>query len=77
MVRLLLVAPPFSGHLNPLIAIARRLRERGFDPRFVTGPARVPLLRELGFHVDPILADDPDALERVADPPRPVRSNPI
>ena len=77
MIRLLLVAPPFSGHLNPLIAIARRLRERGFDPRFVTGPARVPLLRELGFHADPILADDPDALERVADPPRPVRSNPV
>lgn len=77
MVRLLLVAPPFSGHLNPLIAIARRLRERGFDPRFVTGPARVPLLRELGFHADPILAEDPDALERVADPPRAVRSNPV
>lgn len=75
--RLLLVAPPFSGHLNPLIAIAKRLRERGFAPHFVTGPARVPLLHSLGFPADPILVDDPRALERIADTPRPVGGNPF
>jgi UDP:flavonoid glycosyltransferase YjiC (YdhE family) len=76
-IRVLLVAPPFSGHLNPLIAIAKRLRERGFAPHFVTGPARVPLLHSLGFPADPILVDDPSALERIADTPRPVGGNPI
>jgi UDP:flavonoid glycosyltransferase YjiC (YdhE family) len=74
---LLLVAPPFSGHLNPLIAIAVRLRERGFEPRFVTGPAKLELVRSLGFAVDPVLSADPRAFERIADTPRPVRHNPV
>lgn len=76
-IRLLLVAPPFSGHLNPLMALAKRLRERGFAPHFVTGPARIPLLHDLGFPADPVLAHDPTALERIADTPDPVRGNPV
>lgn len=76
-VRLLLVAPPFSGHLNPLIAIAVRLRERGFDPRFVTGASQVGLLRQLGFVADAVPGVAPDAFERIADTTRPVRSNPL
>ena len=75
--RLLLVAPPFSGHLNPLIALAHGLRDRGFDPRFATGPAKVGLLTDLGFVADPVLAHDPQALERIADTAGPVRSNPV
>jgi UDP:flavonoid glycosyltransferase YjiC (YdhE family) len=75
--RLLLVAPPFSGHLNPLIAMARRLRDHGFDPRFVTGQARVGLIRSLGFAADPVLVDDPYAFERIAETPTPVRHNPV
>lgn len=76
-IRLLLVAPPFSGHLNPLIAIAKHLRERGFAPHFVTGSARVPLLRDLGFPTDGVLLHDPMALERIADTPRKVGGNPF
>lgn len=75
--RLLLAAPPFSGHLNPLIAMAKRLREYGYDPRFVTGPARVELIRDLGFSADPVLRDDPQAFERIADTSGPVRGNPV
>jgi UDP:flavonoid glycosyltransferase YjiC (YdhE family) len=75
--RLLLAAPPFSGHLNPLIAMAVRLREHGYDPRFVTGPARVELIRNLGFNADPILGHDPQAFERIADTAGPVRGNPL
>ncbi|WP_149203006.1 glycosyltransferase [Actinotalea subterranea] len=75
--RLLLVAPPFSGHLNPLIGLATGLRARGMEPRFATGAAKVDLLRGLGFAVEPLLADDPGALERISDTPGPVRSNPV
>src|SRR5215472_8451029 len=75
--RLLLAAPPFSGHLNPLIAMAKRLREHGYDPRFVTGPARVELIRSLGFHADPVLRHDPQAFERIADTAGPIRGNPV
>lgn len=77
MSRLLLVAPPFSGHLNPLIAMGQHLRERGHEPIFVTAPARAPVLRGLGFDVAPVLTSDPTALERIADTPRRVGSNPI
>ncbi len=76
-IRVLLVAPPFSGHLNPIVAIAEHLRTTGMHPHLVTGPARVPGLLERGFAVDPILADDPGALERIADTPVPVGNSPI
>lgn len=75
--RLLLAAPPFSGHLNPLIAMAKRLREHGYDPRFATGPGRVELVRGLGFAADPVLERDPQAFERIADTDGPVRGNPV
>jgi UDP:flavonoid glycosyltransferase YjiC (YdhE family) len=71
------VAPPFAGHLNPLVALGQGLRDRGFDVRFATGAAALGLLRDLGFGVDPLLADRPDALERIADTAGPVRSNPV
>lgn len=77
MTRVLLAAPPFSGHLNPLIAIARRLREHGMTPTFATGEARIGLLRGLGFKAEPVLSADPYAFERIADTAGPVRGNPV
>lgn len=76
-VRILAVAPPFAGHLNPLLGIAVGLRERGIEARFATGVAGVAAARSLGFAAQPLLADDPGAMERVADTPGPVRSNPV
>lgn len=73
----LLVAPPFSGHLNPIAAIAIHLRDNGSHPHVVTGPARLPELTALGLSAEPILAHDPGVLERIADTPRPVGGNPI
>ena len=77
MSRLLLVAPPFAGHLFPLVAIGKRLRESGHDVRFATAPAGVPLLRRLEFPADPLLARDPGALERIADTGRAVGHHPL
>lgn len=75
--RLLLVAPPFAGHLNPLLVLGQGLRERGFDVRVATGPAKVPIVEGLGLPVDPLLADTPGVLEAIADTEGPVRSNPL
>lgn len=77
MSRLLLAAPPFAGHLYPLIAIAKRLRDQGHDVRFATAPGGVPLLQRLGFPVDPLLADDPTVLERIGNTDEPVGHNPL
>jgi UDP:flavonoid glycosyltransferase YjiC (YdhE family) len=75
--RLLLAAPPFAGHLYPLIAIAKRLRDAGHHVRFATAPGGVPLVQRLGFPVDPLLADDPTVLERIGNTDEPVGNNPL
>ena len=77
MSRLLVAAPPFAGHLYPLIAIAKRLRDQGHDVRFATAPGAVPLLHRLDFPVDPLLADDPTVLERIGNTDEPVGNNPL
>lgn len=75
--RLLLVAPPFAGHLNPLLTLGRGLRDRGFDVRFATGGTKLDLLRAHGFAADALIADDPGVFDRISDTPRPVRSDPV
>ncbi len=76
-VRIALVAPPFAGHLNPLIAIAKRLAARGHEPYFVTGPRKAALVESCGFAVDPVSQADPGAMERIADTPYPVSGHPL
>ena len=75
--RLLMVAPPYAGHLNPLLVIARQLRSRGVETRFVTGPGKLPLCRDLGFDAVPAVADDPEAMERIANTRRRVAGHPV
>lgn len=66
------VAPPFSGHLYPLIDLARYFVAQGYAVHFTTGAAKAPLLRQLGFAVDTVLAHDPFAMERIVDTAGPV-----
>ena len=77
MTRLLLVAPPFAGHLYPLVGLAKGLRERGFDIRFASTPAAMPLLGRLGFPADALLPDAPTALEGIANTGAAVGHNPF
>lgn len=71
-----MVAPPYAGHLSPLLVIAQHLRERGAQVTVATGPAKLPTLRTLGFAGHPVLADDPEAMERIADTTGPVTGHP-
>jgi len=75
--RVTLVAPPFAGHLNPLLAIGKRLAARGHELRYVTGPRKAALIERCGFAVDPVSNADPGAMERIADTPHPVRGHPL
>ena len=68
--KLLIVTPPYSGHLNPLLVIAQHLRCRGVDSTFVTGPAKLPACLDLGFDAVPVLPEDPAAMERIANTAR-------
>ncbi|HVF59214.1 MAG TPA: glycosyltransferase [Thermoanaerobaculia bacterium] len=71
------MAPPFAGHLNPLIAIGKRLAARGHELLYVTGPRKAALIERCGFAVDPVSKIDPGAMERIADTPYPVRGHPL
>jgi UDP:flavonoid glycosyltransferase YjiC (YdhE family) len=71
------VAPPFAGHLNPLIAIGKRLAAQGHAVRFVTGPRKAGLIERCGFSVDTVSKGDPGAMERIADTPYPVGGRPL
>lgn len=75
--RLTLAAPPLAGHLNPQIAIGKRLAAQGHEVRFVTGPRKAALIERCGFAVDPISNRDPDAIERLANTSHPLRGHPL
>lgn len=77
MKRLLLVAPPFPGHLFPLIDIGKHLRRRGHEIAFATGSEWTPLLRRLDFETYGLLPGNPAALKAVADTQVKVGSNPL
>lgn len=71
------VAPPFSGHLYPLIELMTPLKDHpDYQIRFITGPQKIPLLESLGFEALPILADHPDALEQIANPDQVIGHSP-
>lgn len=72
--RLLVVAPPYAGHLNPLLVLARSVPDA--EVLVVTGPGKLADSRAAGFAATPVLADDPDAMERIADTPR-VTGHPV
>ena len=64
--RVLIVAPPFAGHLNRLVTMAQAAREAGHDCAFVTGQAKLAALRARGFAAAAPPSIAPDAMERVA-----------
>ena len=71
------VAPPFSGHLYPLIELITPLKDHpAYQIRLITGPQKIPLLNSLGFATCVILADDPNALERIANPEKMIGNDP-
>lgn len=74
--RVLLAAPPFAGHLHPVLELASGLQERGHDIVVATGARQTELIQGLGLAVVPLIPDDPDVFDRIADTGRRVGSNP-
>ncbi len=71
--KVFLIAPPFSGHLHPLLGIGERLQEIA-DVTVLSTP-RAAAACELPFH--PILAHHEKAVWAIAEPGKEVRSNPL
>jgi len=77
MSALVFVAPPFAGHLYPMLPLARAALDAGHDVEFLTGAAKVATLREAGFRADTLPALSGGVLEAIANTPERVGSNPF
>lgn len=71
------IAPPYSGHLNPLIELALPLLNKNYEIRFITGSRKIDFLQSLGFQAIPILPGQPEVMENIANTAKPVENNPI
>jgi UDP:flavonoid glycosyltransferase YjiC (YdhE family) len=69
------VAPPFDGHLHPILGLAEVLREFG-DIRVLTTPDAAATVVAAGFEFVPILSGRVGDVWRIANTPRPVRGRP-
>jgi len=75
--KVLFIAPPFAGHINPLVPLAQAARAAGHECVFFTGVAKAAALCAMGFRVivpDSIAAD---AMERIANWDRRTMGGPL
>lgn len=70
-----LVAVPFSGHLYPLLELARPLLDDdSYEIRVFTGANKVAIAEKLGFTVIPLFPEDPSKMERIANTDKQISS---
>lgn len=74
--RVALVAPPFAGHLHPLLGIGRALQAH-VDVRVLSSAAARAAIAAAGLEGVSLLAGCDDAIAAIADPPRRAGSNPL
>ena len=72
-----LIAPPFSGHLHPILGIGRRLARDGLQVRVISTESAAARIRDTGLQPHSLLAGKDDAIHAIAEPPRAVRGNPL
>jgi UDP:flavonoid glycosyltransferase YjiC (YdhE family) len=75
--RISFVAPPFAGHLNPILPLALAARDAGYEVEIVTGPRKAPVLAQLGLPFQPMRSIGPDTLESIANWDKRVGNSPI
>lgn len=71
----LMVAPPFAGHLHPTLGIGRRL-SRELDVIVASTEAARPAIEGAGLASAIVLAGEDARIEAIANPPHAVGSNP-
>ncbi|WP_395740681.1 glycosyltransferase [Prosthecobacter sp.] len=71
--KVFLIAPPFSGHLHPLLGLAEKLQETA-DVTVLSTPGAA---RQCAVPFKPILAQHEHAVWAIAEPGQDVKSNPL
>ena len=76
-IKIAVVAPPFSGHLYPILELViPLLREKDkYDICIYTGFHKEEVVKKLGFPVKVLLKDKPDVFEKISDTER--QTNPV
>lgn len=77
MRRVDLIAPPFSGHLHPILGIGRRLAHDGFQVRVISTESAAERIRAAGLQPHLLLAGKDADIHAIAEPKRAVRGNPL
>jgi len=71
------VAPPFAGHLNPLLVLAVAARDAGFNATVITGDRKLDAVRGLGLKALGLRSIGAETLEAIANSPSKVGNNPL
>lgn len=77
-IRVSFIAPPFSGHLYPILELAQLLmQDSAYEVRIYTGENKIRVVQELGLEGIPLQFESENVLEQIADTAKPVKSNPL
>lgn len=74
--RILLVAPPFAGHLHPLLGLGRALADAGHAVAVASTSGAAPAIRAAGLAAHALLEGADATLKALVDPPYRIGSNP-
>ena len=74
--RIELLAPPFAGHLHPILAIGRALRDIA-DIEVISTEAAQPRIRAAGLAGSAVVPGADAALKAIVDPPHAVGAHPL
>lgn len=74
--KICLVSPPYSGHLNPILALGRELMEIA-DITVISTPSAMASATAAGLDTYPILKEAESIVAEIASPGRSVKSNPL
>lgn len=74
--RIELLAPPFAGHLHPILAIGRALRDIA-DVEVISTEAAQPRIRAAGLAGSAVVPGADAALRAIVDPPHAVGAHPL
>ncbi len=74
--KILLISPPFSGHLYPLLGLGVHLRKH-FEVKIVSTPSSIESIQRCGLESITVFDRYDELIRRIANPPYRVKNNPI
>lgn len=77
MKNIVLIAPPFSGHLHPILGIAKELQIKGFNVSVISTKSVEDKILSIGVKFYSILDKYEETIFEIANPNEFIKSNPV